>query len=76
MTHGAGVDVGSTQTKAVIVNDRHEIVARVLIATGANVNPKLEAISALSAVRSTLPRTMAVRFSVVPEHSTISAASR
>ena len=38
MTHGAGVDVGSTQTKAVIVNDRHEIVARVLIATGANVS--------------------------------------
>jgi predicted CoA-substrate-specific enzyme activase len=38
MIHGAGVDVGSTQTKAVIVNDAREIVARVLIATGANVS--------------------------------------
>jgi predicted CoA-substrate-specific enzyme activase len=38
MIHGAGVDVGSTQTKAVIVDDRHAIVARVLIATGANVS--------------------------------------
>jgi len=37
MTYGAGVDVGSTQTKAVIVDDAGGIVARALIATGANV---------------------------------------
>jgi len=34
---GAGVDVGSTQTKAVIVDGERRIVARTLIATGANV---------------------------------------
>ncbi len=38
MIHGAGVDVGSTQTKAVIVDDQRAIVARVLIPTGANVS--------------------------------------
>jgi len=37
MMFGAGVDVGSTQTKAVIVDDSRAIVARALIATGANV---------------------------------------
>jgi (R)-2-hydroxyacyl-CoA dehydratese activating ATPase len=37
MTYAAGVDVGSTQTKAVIINDRGEIVGRSLIETGANV---------------------------------------
>ena len=38
MTYGAGVDVGSTQTKAVIVNGERRIVARALISTGANVS--------------------------------------
>jgi predicted CoA-substrate-specific enzyme activase len=38
MIHGAGVDVGSTQTKAVIVDQSRRIVARTLIATGANVS--------------------------------------
>jgi len=38
MLHGAGVDVGSTQTKAVIVNERRELVARAIIDTGANVS--------------------------------------
>jgi predicted CoA-substrate-specific enzyme activase len=38
MIHGAGVDVGSTQTKAVIVDAARSIVARTLIATGANVS--------------------------------------
>ncbi|HEV8440010.1 MAG TPA: acyl-CoA dehydratase activase [Methylomirabilota bacterium] len=38
MIFGAGVDVGSTQTKALIVDDSHRIVARALIATGANVS--------------------------------------
>ncbi len=37
MTYTAGVDVGSTQTKAVILNDQLEIVQRALIDTGANV---------------------------------------
>jgi predicted CoA-substrate-specific enzyme activase len=38
MIYGAGVDVGSTQTKAVIVDESRTIVARVLIPTGANVS--------------------------------------
>jgi predicted CoA-substrate-specific enzyme activase len=38
MIFGAGVDVGSTQTKAVIVDEARRIVARALIATGANVS--------------------------------------
>jgi predicted CoA-substrate-specific enzyme activase len=38
MIYGAGVDVGSTQTKAVIVDGARAIVARVLIPTGANVS--------------------------------------
>ena len=38
MIYGAGVDVGSTQTKAVIVDEVRTIVARALIPTGANVS--------------------------------------
>ncbi len=37
MAYAAGVDVGSTQTKAVILNEDRAIVSRVLIDTGANV---------------------------------------
>ena len=37
MAYGAGVDVGSTQTKAVVVNEQGDIVSRSLIDTGANV---------------------------------------
>jgi len=37
MTYAAGVDVGSTQTKAVIIDDDGVIVGRALIDTGANV---------------------------------------
>jgi predicted CoA-substrate-specific enzyme activase len=37
MILGAGVDVGSTQTKAVLVDSARRIVARALINTGANV---------------------------------------
>jgi predicted CoA-substrate-specific enzyme activase len=37
MAYAAGVDVGSTQTKAVIINERGEIVSRSLLDTGANV---------------------------------------
>jgi len=37
MTYAAGVDVGSTQTKAVIIDEQGVITARALIDTGANV---------------------------------------
>ncbi len=37
MNYAAGIDVGSTQTKAVVIDDSRAIVARVLIDTGANV---------------------------------------
>src|SRR3970282_2241104 len=37
MPHAAGVDVGSTQTKAVIINEDGAFVGRALIDTGANV---------------------------------------
>ncbi|HET9438720.1 MAG TPA: acyl-CoA dehydratase activase [Longimicrobiales bacterium] len=37
MAFAAGVDVGSTQTKAVIIDEQRHIVARALVETGANV---------------------------------------
>src|SRR3989304_3666902 len=37
MAYAAGVDVGSTQTKAVILNEKRKIISRSLIDTGANV---------------------------------------
>ena len=37
MAYAAGVDVGSTQTKAVIIDEGGEIAGRALIDTGANV---------------------------------------
>lgn len=37
MLIGAGVDVGSTQTKAILLDERREIVGRSLMDTGANV---------------------------------------
>ncbi len=37
MAYAAGVDVGSTQTKAVIIDEHEQIVARALTDTGANV---------------------------------------
>ena len=37
MAYAAGVDVGSTQTKAVIIDDNLEIVGRALVDTGASV---------------------------------------
>jgi len=42
MAFAAGVDVGSTQTKAVILNEEKEIVGRALIDTGANVTRAAE----------------------------------
>ncbi len=37
MAYASGVDVGSTQTKAVVIDENREIVSRCLISTGANV---------------------------------------
>ncbi len=37
MAYAAGVDVGSTQTKAIIINEKQHIVGRSLTDTGANV---------------------------------------
>jgi len=37
MSYSAGVDVGSTQTKAVVINEDRQIIGRALIDTGANV---------------------------------------
>ena len=37
MAYAAGVDVGSTQTKAIIINESGEIVSRSLTDTGSNV---------------------------------------
>ena len=42
MLYGAGVDVGSTQTKAIILDERREIVGRSLIDTGAYVSQAAE----------------------------------
>ncbi|MGB7620755.1 MAG: acyl-CoA dehydratase activase [Terriglobia bacterium] len=42
MAYAAGVDVGSTQTKAVIINESREIVGRALIDTGSNVGAAAE----------------------------------
>jgi predicted CoA-substrate-specific enzyme activase len=56
MIFGAGVDVGSTQTKAVILDETRAIVARALIGTGANVSRAAET-AFLQACRSAgLPR--------------------
>jgi len=43
MVYGAGVDVGSTQTKAIILDEARGVVGRALIATGANVGRAAEA---------------------------------
>ena len=42
MIYAAGIDVGSTQTKGIILNDKHEIVARALTDTGAYVTRAAE----------------------------------
>jgi predicted CoA-substrate-specific enzyme activase len=42
MLYAAGVDVGSTQTKAIILGDRRQIVGRSLISTGARVTQAAE----------------------------------
>lgn len=42
MAYAAGVDVGSTQTKAIVINEGGEISGRALIPTGANVTQAAE----------------------------------
>ena len=56
MIYGAGVDVGSTQTKAVILDAHHAIVARVLIPTGANVTRAGERAFVAACEAAGLPR--------------------
>jgi len=56
MAHGGGVDVGSTQTKAIILNDRREIVSRALIGTGANVSKAAESAFQKALEDAGLPR--------------------
>jgi len=56
MIYGAGVDVGSTQTKALIVDERRQIVARSLIATGANVSRAAENAFVKACEAASLPR--------------------
>ncbi len=42
MAYAAGVDVGSTQTKAIIIDEQRDIVSRALADTGANVTAAAE----------------------------------
>ena len=56
MIAGAGVDVGSTQTKAVIVDGARRIVARSLIETGANVTRAGERAFVAACETAGLPR--------------------
>ncbi len=56
MILGAGVDVGSTQTKAVIVDESRRIVARSLISTGANVSRAAENAFVKACEEALLPR--------------------
>ena len=56
MPYAGGVDVGSTQTKAVVVDDRGAIVGRSLIDTGANVVLAAERGFDLALAESGLPR--------------------
>ena len=37
MIYGAGVDVGSTQTKAVVMDENRKVLGQTIIPTGANV---------------------------------------
>ena len=55
MTYAAGVDVGSTQTKAVVVDEGRCIVGRALIATGANVVTAAQEAYTLALAEAGLP---------------------
>lgn len=55
--HAAGVDVGSTQTKAIVVNRGGEIIGRSLIPTGANVIMAAERSFLLALEQAAIDRT-------------------
>jgi predicted CoA-substrate-specific enzyme activase len=42
MSYSAGIDVGSTYTKTVIVNDQNEVVAKAMVPTGFNLDKAAE----------------------------------
>lgn len=42
MSYSAGIDVGSTYTKTVVVNDQNEIVAKAMVPTGFNLDKAAE----------------------------------
>ncbi len=56
MTYAGGVDVGSTQTKAVLVDPAGGVVGRSLIETGANVVVAAERAFALALEEAAIPR--------------------
>ena len=56
MIYGGGVDVGSTQTKALIVDESRTILARILIPTGANVSRAGEKAFVKACEAAELPR--------------------
>jgi predicted CoA-substrate-specific enzyme activase len=56
MIYGAGVDVGSTQTKAIVLDEARRIRARVLMATGANVTRAAEQAFLEACKSAELPR--------------------
>jgi (R)-2-hydroxyacyl-CoA dehydratese activating ATPase len=56
MRHAGGVDVGSTQTKAVVVDGSGGIIGRSLIDTGANVVAAAERAFTLALEQAALPR--------------------
>src|SRR3970040_372231 len=56
MIDGAGVEVGSTQTKAVILSEDRRIVGRSLIDTGANVSKAAERAFVKAMADAGLPR--------------------
>ena len=57
MIYGAGVDVGSTQSKGLIIDESRTIVGRSLIATGANVTRAAENAFVKACEDAQLPRT-------------------
>ena len=55
MAYAAGVDVGSTQTKAVILDESGQIVGRALQMTGANVVRAAQELSLIHISEPTRP---------------------
>ena len=55
MAYAAGVDVGSTQTKAVIIGEDRRIAARSLMETGANVVRAAEQATVAELIENAVP---------------------